>query len=559
MMADDNNPRYRSSDPSSRGPSSAPASDPLAELARLIGQSDPFADLGRKNRSQPREGNTGFADMPAPHYGASDNPDRFGGEQAPYPAADRAPRFAGGRPFNDAWPGEEPSSNPYAQPLGDPYAQPPPLPGPARGEPYLDSASSAESFPRFPLDPGPPPEPALADANPPEFLQAADRPQMPPPLYPEEPEAGAMPPPHEDEFYDDAPRRDRRKGLLTVAAVFGLAVIGTAGAFGYRSLFGGTGASLPPPVIRASGEPTKVAPPPAKTDPSASKFTYDRFGDRSKNEQVVVREEKPVDPNQIARSTVPRTVLPASPPSQVMSPRPGAVVAPPAAAGVRTVPIRPDEPDTAAGIRPTPPPAPVPAAPPPRQTASAGNSQTNSQAMSEPAAPPEPARADPPVAARAQSARNAPRVASRAVTPPPPARSANAPLSLSPEGANAPPPTAPQSALPPPTPLQSVPPQRTASAPTKLSSALSSGGGGGYLVQVSSQRSEADAESAFRNLQSKYSSVLRGQPHLIRRANLGNRGTYYRAMVGPFGSRDQAIQLCTSLKAAGGDCLIQSN
>ena len=48
-----------------------------------------------------------------------------------------------------------------------------------------------------------------------------------------------MPPPHDDEFYDDAPRGGRRKGLLTVVAVLGLAVIGTAGAFGYRSLFSG--------------------------------------------------------------------------------------------------------------------------------------------------------------------------------------------------------------------------------------------------------------------------------------------------------------------------------
>ena len=44
-----------------------------------------------------------------------------------------------------------------------------------------------------------------------------------------------MPPPHDDEFYDDEPRGGRRKGLLTVVAVLGLAVIGTAGAFGYRS------------------------------------------------------------------------------------------------------------------------------------------------------------------------------------------------------------------------------------------------------------------------------------------------------------------------------------
>ena len=46
---------------------------------------------------------------------------------------------------------------------------------------------------------------------------------------------------------------------------------------------------------------------------------------------------------------------------------------------------------------------------------------------------------------------------------------------------------------------------------------------------------------------------------MIRRAELGGKGTYYRAMVGPFTSREQAVQLCSSLKAAGGDCVVQTN
>src|SRR5215472_5186276 len=58
-MADDSKQRsYRSNDQyrraaePSRPDNSAPASDPLAELARLIGQSDPFAEFGRSNSRQ---------------------------------------------------------------------------------------------------------------------------------------------------------------------------------------------------------------------------------------------------------------------------------------------------------------------------------------------------------------------------------------------------------------------------------------------------------------------------------------------------------------------------
>ena len=91
-----------------------------------------------------------------------------------------------------------------------------------------------------------------------------------------------------------------------------------------------------------------------------------------------------------------------------------------------------------------------------------------------------------------------------------------------------------------------------ASAPPPAASA-----GGSYLVQVSSQRSEAEAESAYRGIQSKFGSVLGSQPHTVRRADLGAKGVYYRAMVGPFASREEAVQVCSSLKQAGGDCVVQ--
>jgi cell division protein FtsN len=50
---------------------------------------------------------------------------------------------------------------------------------------------------------------------------------------------------------------------------------------------------------------------------------------------------------------------------------------------------------------------------------------------------------------------------------------------------------------------------------------------------------------------------LGGRQVTIRRADLGSKGVYYRAMVGPFGSSAEASQLCQSLKSAGASCLIQ--
>ena len=78
-------------------------------------------------------------------------------------------------------------------------------------------------------------------------------------------------------------------------------------------------------------------------------------------------------------------------------------------------------------------------------------------------------------------------------------------------------------------------------------------------MQVTSQRSEADAESSYKELQAKYPAQLGSHHASIRRADLGEKGTYYRAMVGPFASAEAAASMCSSLKAAGGSCIVQRN
>jgi cell division septation protein DedD len=132
----------------------------------------------------------------------------------------------------------------------------------------------------------------------------------------------------------------------------------------------------------------------------------------------------------------------------------------------------------------------------------------------------------------------------------------NAPLSLVPAANEAPAaPARPRPAPAQPVPLNIPPANETASAVPVAPAAT----GGGYAVQVSSQRSEAEAQSSFRDLQAKYPDVLGSRTPIIRRADLGAKGIYFRAMVGPFTSADQATELCSSLKAAGGSCLVQKN
>jgi cell division septation protein DedD len=82
---------------------------------------------------------------------------------------------------------------------------------------------------------------------------------------------------------------------------------------------------------------------------------------------------------------------------------------------------------------------------------------------------------------------------------------------------------------------------------------------GGYVVQVSAERSDAKAQSSFKALQSRYPHVLGDRPPLIRRVELSKKGIFYRAQIGPFDTVEQAKQFCARLKSAGGHCMVQKN
>src|SRR5207244_2159268 len=87
----------------------------------------------------------------------------------------------------------------------------------------------------------------------------------------------------------------RRGGILTIAAVLGLAVVGTAGAFGYRAYTSGSSAPANPPIIKADPTPAKTVPAaPAPTASADSKPFQDRIGAQASAEKVVPREEQPV-------------------------------------------------------------------------------------------------------------------------------------------------------------------------------------------------------------------------------------------------------------------------
>ena len=279
--------------------------------------------------------------------------------------------------------------------------------------------------------------------------------------------------------------KKRRGGMVTVAVVLALAVLGTGGAFAYRTYLGSP-RSGEPPIIKADATPTKVIPPAADSPAK----TPDRLATGEVAEKIVPREEQPVDVNGGPRIVLPPLIANPSPPALTSV----VPVAKPAASAlpgeeprkIKTFTVKGDQADIAAT------PAPKPAPRSPARTAAANAN----------------------------------------------ASSGNAPLSLSPQGG------APAA------------PSRRVAANNPVQAGA---GGGGYVVQVASQRNEADAQASYRALQGKYPSVLGSRAPLIKRADLGDKGVFYRAMIGPFGSPDEAAQLCGSLKTAGGQCVVQKN
>src|SRR5262249_26246656 len=83
----------------------------------------------------------------------------------------------------------------------------------------------------------------------------------------------------DEDYADPAPAR-RRGALVMVAAVIGLALVGTAGAFGYWAW--STGPRGEPPLIKADTTPNKVVPA-TQGDATGNKSVYDRFSERSQS------------------------------------------------------------------------------------------------------------------------------------------------------------------------------------------------------------------------------------------------------------------------------------
>jgi hypothetical protein len=530
-----------------QGADRRPATDPLLELARLIGQSDPFAPVpargGDAHGADSRDGAAAdrapfirpLSRDPAQPQDRSDRPLQALQDRPLQALQDRPlqapqerrlqtlqalqarperyePDFGRQDTHQDTHHQDAHYQDPqYQDPHYDAQPAPPPrfpiqpaqpAPAPSGGHYAPDNSVFARlsGQDQYPVAPRQAPADGAghddhADSQ--GYAQAhADADSQAPqadPAYSEYPEGGEYAEgeyePDADYEYDADSEEEhpvslkRRNTTKIVIAVLALAVFGSAAAFGYRTVFKG-GAAGPTPIIRADTSPTKVMP--VASDAAGMKPINERLGDGS-GERLVRRDEDPADLRIPSRT---------------------------AAAGV----VGPAGPLAGSGV----PPATVPA---------------SGQAAAGPVSLTEPKRVHT-VTIRADQGAPPDRAAPPAARAPTQRQAAAVPTS----------PAAPPMAITPDAPPARIPPSPAAPRANE---------GGGWVVQLSAQKSEAEAQAAFRSAQTKYAALSSRAP-LIRRKDT-ERGVFYAAQVGPFGSKGDADQMCQSLKSVGGDCFVQRN
>lgn len=295
-------------------PAAAPRNnDPLAELARIVGQDDPFqAILANDGAARPHRQASPIDDL----FAARDNVTPV--SRPAHPQAYAQPRSTGyDAPDYDAHGYARQPEAPRAAGYGHAYQQQ----APAQQQPAYQEPAYADEY----YDDG---ADEYADGQ----YEQPDR-----------------------RSYSSVQKPHSRKGLVAMAAVAAAVVVGGAGAYFFTGSSGGAGGE--PVLVEATSEPVKVQPqnPGGVEIPNQNKQIYERSQQSETN--VVDREEQPIDVNQAVRSADSSSM--------------GEAAAPRSAANtlnlgeprkVRTVTIRPDgtvvgAPDAAPGSNSSPVPA----------------------------------------------------------------------------------------------------------------------------------------------------------------------------------------------------------
>lgn len=340
------------------------------------------------------------------------------------------------------------------------------------------------------------------------------------------------------------------RGLWVAALVGGVALLGGIGAFALS--FGDGAGTDAPALVKADTSPIKVRPenPGGTVVPNQEGKVYESVArtatpaEPPRQEKLVTTVEEPVEvkvedeipaPEARVVELTPETADPAVAPKgedrieQVIDGASEEAAAPVAAVTprkVRTMVVKPD-----GSLVPADMPTPAPAV-------EANNAGADAAPLSPP--PVEPSQELPPVAAAPAAPAEAPveqpavaalDSATPASVPIAPARPADQPVDV----------------------VGEVKPDQVAAIDTTATATAATTGA--WSMQIASQPSEAAAQSTYQDLARRYGAVLGGRSVNIVKAEIAGKGTFWRVRV-PAETRNDAVNLCNSYKAAGGNCFV---
>jgi len=98
--------------------------------------------------------------------------------------------------------------------------------------------------------------------------------------------------------------------------------------------------------------------------------------------------------------------------------------------------------------------------------------------------------------------------------------------------------------------------QPTVNTPPRTTEPVTASRKSDWVVQVASTRSEGDARAVWTTLQRKFPGLVSGTYADVKRADLGDKGIYYRTRVAGLADKSAAQSLCNSFKAAGQACFV---
>ncbi|MBL8543407.1 MAG: SPOR domain-containing protein [Hyphomonadaceae bacterium] len=96
----------------------------------------------------------------------------------------------------------------------------------------------------------------------------------------------------------------------------------------------------------------------------------------------------------------------------------------------------------------------------------------------------------------------------------------------------------------------------TDAGPPQVAAAPMIAGNGPFVAQLAALQSEAAVQQAWRRLSSRAPELFASAHLDVERADLGQRGIYYRVRAGYFTDRSNAARFCERIRQMGQDCIV---